>query len=123
MINTKPQILVVEDEKSLLKTWVKKFERQGFKVLTAVNSAKAFALAKLYRPDMVVVDIVMPGSDGLILIKKLKDNKWLNKIPVMFLSNWLISSTSCTVQWLCNSITTSLSDGKLMLARIGFIVL
>jgi DNA-binding response OmpR family regulator len=88
MKNNKPQILIVEDEKSLLKAWVKKFERQGFKALTAVNGAAAFALALLYPPDVVVVDIVMPSTDGLILIKKLRENKRLSKIPVMFLSNW-----------------------------------
>lgn len=83
-----PTILVIEDEKSLLKAWVQKFEREGFKVLTASEGAEAVDTAFKNHPDMIVVDLVMPGSDGLYVIKKLREDKWGTKVPVMFLNSW-----------------------------------
>jgi DNA-binding response OmpR family regulator len=87
-----PTILVVEDEKSLLKAWVEIFKREGLNVLTAPDGQSALNLALKHRPDLLVVDLVLSNSDGLTLIKKLKENKWGQRVPVMFLSGWLSSS-------------------------------
>lgn len=88
MFNQRPTVLVIEDEKSLLKAWVQNFEQAGFKVLTATNSDTALLAAFRNHPDLIVVDVVMPSSDGLIIIKKLREDKWGNNVPVMFLSSW-----------------------------------
>ena len=87
-------ILVVEDEKSLLKAWVEIFRREGFNVLTAQDSRSALSLVLKWHPDLLVVDLVLPNSDGLVLVKKLRENKWGQKVPVMFLSGWLGSELS-----------------------------
>ena len=89
MQNHKPQILIVEDEKSLLKAWVDRFRKEGLNVLTARDGTQALNLALSLHPDLVLVDLVMPSSDGLTLIKKLKEDKWGFGVPVMFLSGWL----------------------------------
>ena len=80
-------ILVVEDEKSLLNAWAEIFRREGLNVLTAPDGKSALNLALRWRPDLVVVDLVLPHSDGLALVKKLRENKWGQKIPVMYLSS------------------------------------
>ncbi len=84
-----PTVLVVEDEKSLLKAWAEIFRREGLNVLTAADGANALNLALRWHPDLLVVDLVMPNSDGLTLIKRLRENKWGQTVPVMFLSSWL----------------------------------
>src|SRR5579864_5112234 len=86
-----PTILVVEDEKSLLKAWAELFTKEGLSVLTAPDGQSALSLALRWHPDLLVVDLVMPNSDGLTLVKKLRENKWGQKVPVMFLSGWLSS--------------------------------
>jgi DNA-binding response OmpR family regulator len=83
-----PTILIIEDEKSLLKAWVRKFEREGFRVLTAGDGSEAVDTALKNHPDMIVVDLVMPSSDGLYVIKKLREDKWGTQVPVMFLNSW-----------------------------------
>lgn len=88
MNNHKAQILIVEDEKSLLKAWVDRFRKEGLNVITAKNGSEALSLALSLHPDLVLVDLVMPSSDGLTLIKKLKEDKWGFRVPVMFLSGW-----------------------------------
>lgn len=89
MDNDTPTILVVEDEKSLLKAWAEIFKREGLHVLTAQNGQSALNLALRWHPDLLVVDLVMSNSDGLSLIKKLREDKWGESVPVMFLSGWL----------------------------------
>jgi CheY-like chemotaxis protein len=89
MQHTQPTILIVEDEKSLLEAWKNKFQRQGFDVLTATNGKAALDTALKCHPDMVVTDLVMPSSDGLTLTKKLREDKWGQQVPVMYLSGWL----------------------------------
>lgn len=83
-----PKVLVVEDEKSLLKAWIERFGRLGFKVLAAPDGVSAGEIALKDHPDLVVVDLVMPSSDGLMLVKKLREDKWGNGVPVMFLNSW-----------------------------------
>lgn len=86
-----PTILIVEDEKSLLKAWAEIFKKQGLSVLTASDGQNALDLALRLHPDLLVVDLVISQSDSLTLIKKLRENKWGQNVPVMFLSGWLAS--------------------------------
>ena len=86
-----PIILVVEDEHSLLKAWAEIFSREGLNVLMASDGKSALNLALKWHPDLLVVDLVMSHSGGLALIKKLRESKWGQDIPVMFLSGWLAS--------------------------------
>ena len=79
-----PTVLVVENQKSLLKVWAEVFKREGLNVLTAPDEPSALNAALRWRPDLLVVDLVMPMN----LIKKLRENKWGQKVPVMFLSGW-----------------------------------
>lgn len=80
-----PTILVVEDEKSLLKVWAEIFRREGLNVLSASDEQSAINMALRWRPNLVLVDLVMSIS----LIKKLRENRWGQTVPVMFLSGWL----------------------------------
>ena len=80
-----PTILVVEDEKSLLKAWVEVFRKEGFDVLTASDEAGAFNSALRWQPDLLLVDLVMSVN----LVKKLRETKWGQQVPVIFLSGWI----------------------------------
>jgi len=82
------QILVIEDEKPLLKIWEGIFRKEGMDVLTASTGEDALKSAFKNHPDLVVIDLVMPSSEGLTVIKKLREDKWGNKVPVVFLNGW-----------------------------------
>lgn len=90
MNKERPTILVVEDEKSLLRAWVEIFRTEGFYVLTAEDGESALHTALQWRPDLVLVDLVIPSSDGALLIKKLREHKWGEHVPVMLLSTALL---------------------------------
>jgi DNA-binding response OmpR family regulator len=81
------KILLVEDEPALLMVLADKFRREGFQVFEASDGEIALESAVKYRPDIIVLDIVMPSMDGLTMLKKLRENKWGNDVPVLILSN------------------------------------
>lgn len=81
------KILIVEDEGSLSKILVDKFNNEGFLVLSANNGKKGLALALEAKPDIILLDIVMPQMDGMTMLGKLRKDKWGMTVPVIILTN------------------------------------
>ncbi len=82
------KILVVEDEQSLMVALVDKFTHEKFSVLQAKNGEEGLAIALKERPDMILLDIVMPIMDGMTMLKQLRDaNEWGKAVPVILLTN------------------------------------
>jgi len=82
----KPTILVVDDfddTRLLLKTWL---ERKGFKVVQAEDGNQAVSAAQELRPDLIIMDMHMPGLDGLGATRKIRSMKELDSIPVVAVS-------------------------------------
>lgn len=82
-----PKILIVEDEIALLSVLSDKFRREGFIVWEACDGLEGLLAAIKKRPDIILLDIVMPSMDGLSMLKKLREDKWGNSVPVLILSN------------------------------------
>lgn len=81
-------IEIVEDEASQLKALADKFNREGFHVLQARTGDEGLKLALEERPDIILLDILMPEVDGMTMLKKLRDeNSWGKHVPVIFLTN------------------------------------
>ena len=86
--NKQKTILIVEDEISQLNVLADEFESEGFRVLKAQNGHDGFDLALLERPDIILLDIVMPVMDGMAMMKKLREkNSWGKKVPIILLTN------------------------------------
>lgn len=66
------KILVVEDDPTLLETLAYNLERQGYEVLTSANGAEAVGLARREQPDLIVLDLMLPGMDGLEVCRVLR---------------------------------------------------
>ena len=78
------KILYIDDEKDILWTVKKSLEVIGnFSVETTQESKKAAALAKKLKPDLILLDIVMPEMDGFEVLRKLKKDNATTKIPVI----------------------------------------
>ena len=89
MINDKKQtILIVEDELPLLKVYADRFSDEGFLVLKANNGQEGLDLAIKEKPDLILLDILMPVMDGLTMMQKLRENTtWGKTVPIMLLTN------------------------------------
>lgn len=85
----KKTIMIVEDDSFVMDIYQTKLAMEGFETIAANNGREA--LEKLergeYNPDLILLDIVMPYVDGMEVLKKIKANKKLSKIPVILLTN------------------------------------
>jgi len=87
MAKEKIKILLVEDDTFLLEMYATKFELEGFEVLTAEDGKKGLDMAGKEKPDIILLDILMPKMDGFTVLDELKKDKETEKIPVILLTN------------------------------------
>lgn len=80
-------ILVVDDDKDALMLASKLLGKRGYDVLTADNGPEGIELAVSEHPDLVILDISMPGMDGGQVSKKLKENPQTQNIPIIHLTS------------------------------------
>ena len=80
-------ILLVEDERLLRKAAENALRQRGFRVLTAANGDEALRTAAAEIPDLVLLDLVMPGLPGYQVLRALKNNDATAAIPVVILTN------------------------------------
>ncbi len=79
-------ILAVDDNLLNLKLIEKSLSKEGYRIFSASNGPDARNIALKEKPDLILLDIEMPGENGFDVIKKLKDNSQTNGIPVIFLT-------------------------------------
>ncbi len=80
-------ILVIEDDKFLRELLVRKLETSGFNVLFAIDGEEALKKLKEKTPQLILLDLVLPGIDGFDVLKHIKKNPLTKDIPVIILSN------------------------------------
>ena len=80
------KILVVDDEREILEMTRKRLERSGYKVLTASDGKEGIKKTVEEKPDLILLDIVMPDMDGFTMLRKLKGHSSTSLIPVIMLS-------------------------------------
>ncbi|MBN1991262.1 MAG: PAS domain S-box protein [Anaerolineae bacterium] len=79
-------ILIIEDDPLSLKSTARYLEDMGCKVLMARSGENGLERARLGRPDLILLDILMPGIDGFETCRRLKENPDLQDIPVIFMT-------------------------------------
>lgn len=82
------KILIVEDEKILAEMYRDKFTRAGFKVISAIEAKEGLASAKKERPDLILLDILLPNESGIYFLSQLKKDSEIASIPVVAFSNF-----------------------------------
>ncbi len=87
MENKDIKILIVEDDNFLVDMYTTKFELEGFQVLAAEDGEKGIELAREEKPDIILLDILMPKKDGFSTLEDLKKEDVTKDIPVILLTN------------------------------------
>ncbi len=82
----KRRILIIDDEPDMVTLLSKGFEAHGYEVITAVNGWDGLALARIEKPDLILLDNLMPKMDGSTTLASLKAMKETTKIPVVVLT-------------------------------------
>jgi len=81
------KILIIEDEKILLNLLEQKLKQEGYEVLTATDGEKGLEEMKMLKPDLVLLDIVMPRMGGFEVMEEMAKEENLKEIPVIIISN------------------------------------
>ena len=84
--NSDKTILVVDDEKHIVRLVQINLERAGYKVLTAYDGKEGLQKAQQEKPDLIVLDVMMPYMDGFEVLKHLKRQPETRDIPVIMLT-------------------------------------
>jgi CheY-like chemotaxis protein len=80
------KVLIVDDEKNILTTLNIYLSREGYNVMTACDGIEAIKNAFEFLPDIIFLDIILPGIDGYLVCKALKAEENTKNIPVVFMS-------------------------------------
>jgi len=85
--NKPKTILIIEDEKNILEMYSFKFIEAGYKVLKALDGEIGLNLALTNKPDLILLDIILPKIDGFTVLNKIRAVKKTKNIPVIMLTN------------------------------------
>src|SRR5690625_4260594 len=86
MIKPRPKILVVDDQPINIQLLQRMLEREDMDVLTAQSGKECLEKVEAETPDIILLDVMMPGMDGLEVCRQLKQNEMTKSIPVIFIS-------------------------------------
>lgn len=80
-------ILIVDDEKTVAGILKQKLTKEGYNVIVATNGEEGLEKTFSEKPDLILLDIIMPKMDGLTMLKKLRSDSRGKNIPVIVLTN------------------------------------
>ncbi|MBU3758513.1 MAG: response regulator [Candidatus Omnitrophica bacterium] len=83
---SKETVLIVEDEKSILELLAYTFEKEGFRVYASGEGGDGLEKAGRLQPSLILLDLMLPGMDGLEILKALRANQTTASIPVIMLT-------------------------------------
>jgi DNA-binding response OmpR family regulator len=87
MLEELKRIMVIEDDKFLSSLMKVRLEKEGFIVIQAFDGEEAIELLKTERPDLIVLDLIMPKVTGFEVLETISMTPGLEKVPVIILSN------------------------------------
>ena len=80
------KILIIEDEKDFVDTLSFSLKSYGFEVADALDGVSGIEKAKTEKPDLIILDLMMPGMDGYEVAKRLKADDSTSRIPIIVLT-------------------------------------
>ncbi len=86
-MNKKNKIIIVEDDEHLAKIYKMKFESEGMTSIVVSDSDEAVAKIFSEKPDLVLLDLILPKKDGFWVLEEIRKNKDFMNTPIIVLSN------------------------------------
>lgn len=81
------KILFIEDEEALQKTFTEALRKEGYETFSALNGEIGLKLAKKEKPDLILLDLILPRLNGFDVLKSIKEDKETKSIPIIVLTN------------------------------------
>ncbi len=84
--NKSPKVLIIDDDLLLNRMYQLILQEAGYKVICALNGDEGLEKAVEAKPDLILLDIVIPGKDGIQVLEEIRRRKELKKVPVICLT-------------------------------------
>jgi DNA-binding response OmpR family regulator len=85
--NEMPTIVLAEDDKFISKAYQDAFRRDNFNVIPAHDGVEALEMIRTHLPNIILLDVIMPGKNGFEVLEEIKKDPKISDIPVIILSN------------------------------------
>jgi len=82
----KEKILIVDDESDVLKALKIRLKANGYHIILASDSVEGFSMAHQEKPDLILLDVMLPGGGGFAVAERLKQSPTTHHIPIIFLT-------------------------------------
>ncbi len=80
------RILIVDDEAAIMTAIAFLLEKEGYAVVQAENGRQALAKAKSFQPEIIILDVMMPGMDGFEVARRIRENDNMDDCRIIFLT-------------------------------------
>lgn len=87
MDNVKKTVLIVEDDEFLRSLTAKRLEKENYAIEVAVDGENAISVLDTLKPDIILLDLLLPGKDGFEVLKKIRSTEAVKTVPVVIFSN------------------------------------
>ena len=85
-VKTEIKILLVDDNEELLELLILSFKDSGFSIVTATDGLEALKKARSLLPDLILLDLMLPGMDGFVVCETLRKDPATSSVPILILS-------------------------------------
>ena len=82
------KILIIDDDPFIADMYVIKFKGEGYEVQSAKDGKTGVAAAKKMKPDVILLDVIMPAVDGFDVLRELREDESLGRPKIIFLTNF-----------------------------------
>ena len=83
----KQKVLIIDDDNDIREIYRLKFSQEEYEVLTAVDGEEGLKVIREKKPDVILLDLLMPVKNGMEVLAELQEDEQLSRIPVVVLSN------------------------------------
>ena len=102
MPSNKPLIIIVEDDSLLSQMYEIRLKNENYRANIANNYDELVKILKKTKPDLILLDIILPGKNGLQILKELRSNSKTEHIPVIILTNLTRADSALTPELASN---------------------
>lgn len=81
------RILIIEDEKPIAQALNENLRGEGYVLITTTNGVEGLSVAKTLHPHLILLDLILPGKDGITVLRELRQDEWGKNADVLILTN------------------------------------
>jgi len=113
------RVLVVEDHEDNMRIMSDMLSSAGYEVIKAVTGVEGVAMAESHNPDLILMDIMLPGLDGYEATRRIKDNAALRHIPVIAITSYALDSEESSAEEAgCDAYFSKPVSPRALLAKV-----